>query len=254
MSPYLEIFFEKIWAWLIVPPLNWALSLSLEAQLELGGFVILGIFHRRIMEHYVLGKEAIGAWWAERRSLHEWYYYGSMKEPEFRRRMESLQRQADRQEQLAERLLEKDYRGFRGEILRRAAEQRLLKAEQLREDVLRLERLWTAIETERGGPGDKTGMRKKVLGLMRKLDSRYYAQEALAELSRIGAWFDWEVLAPAGLPESQREQLVQSLSRMAQAASIAEARSAYSAARRLLEQHNREWEWDRDAVSGTASN
>ncbi len=248
MSTYLALLFQEIWQWILAPPLHWAQSLSLEWQLELGGLLFAALFHRRIVEYSVISGQTAREWWAERRRLHEWYYYGSMNESEFLNRVDALRQDADHQERLAERLEEHGAQGFRGDILRGAAIRRQQQAERLREQARRLERLWKAIEKERSGPGNKIGMRKKVLGLTRDLVSGNRAEEALAELNRIAGWFDWEILAPAGMSPPERELLVHWLTRMARAESVKEAWEAYDRAHRLLEQNNAEWEWDLSAA------
>jgi hypothetical protein len=244
MSAYLLLLLTEIWDWVFGPPLHWALSLSLEWKLELAGLLIVGLFCRSIIEHYVIGGEVVGEWWKERGRINEWYYYGGMDEREFRAHPASMRRAADKQDRLAERLEDRAGQGFRGRILRQAAIRRQTQAQHFRDEADRVERLWQAIEKERGGPGDKAGMRKKVLGLMQKLDGRFHADKALAELNRIGNWFDWGTLAPADMPRPQRERLVQLLRLMAGTTSLGEARNAYSGALRMLQQNNWEWEWE----------
>lgn len=244
MSAYLLIISEKIWQWILAPPYYWALSLPLEWQIELGCSLFVVIFHRRIIEQYVIGRENVADWWAERRYLHEWHYYGSMQEADFRRCVESLRRRAENEDRLAERFEELGHRGLNASILREAALRRQARAQQYRDEAARLERLWTAIEKERTGPGNKSRMRRKVLDLMHQLDDPFAATQALVELNRLGNWFDWESLAPDAMGASQRTRLVRLLRLMAGTTSVGEAQNAYHSARRLLEEGSWEWQWE----------
>jgi hypothetical protein len=244
MSAYLLILAEKIWHWILAPPYHWALSLPTEWQIELGGALFVLIFHRRIIEQSVIGREAVADWSAERKYQHEWYHYGGMPEADFHRHVDSLQRRADNEDRLAERLEERGYRGFAASILRQGAVRRRARAEQYRDEAARLTRLRAAVEKETNGPGNKRRMRKKVLDLMHRLDDPLAATNVLAELNRLGNWFDWESLAPDEMPSWQRTRLVQLLRLMAGTTSIGEAVSAYHKARQLLQEGSWEWQWE----------
>jgi hypothetical protein len=243
MSTYLLALVTTIWDWVVAPPLNWLLSISLEWQIELGMLVIFTVFCGSIIEHYFVGWELGGEWWKERKRVREWYYYGSMEPREFRPLVGSIRRKADKEVRLAERLEGRGGGGLKSQVLHRAAWRRRMRAQALHDKADRLEQLWQAIEKERGSPGDSAATRPKVLGLMRRLDSidEHAAKGALAELKRIGNWFDWECLVPEPMPPPQRDRLVKLLKLMAGTASLNEARNAYRNAFSMLKQNN----WDR---------
>jgi hypothetical protein len=93
---------------------------------------------------------------------------------------------------------------------------------------------------------DRPNMRDKVLSLMRKLESgsELAAVNALSELNRIRARFDWESLAPVGISEAHRQRLVNVLTLMAGTTSLGEARNALRSARLILEQNHCDWQWE----------
>jgi hypothetical protein len=246
MSTYLLELLLAIWRSVIEPPLNWLLSLSLEWQIELGALLVFVIFCIPIIENYFIGREMSGEWWKERKRRREWYYYGSMEPSDFRAHLNALRREADKQTRLSERLTSRGGRGFQGQVLLRAAYRRQARAASLRAEARRLEHLWNTIEKERGSPGDSTAARAKVLDLMRRLDSANdrAAETALAELRRVGNWFDWETLAPREMAPPQRERLIKLLRLMAGTASLDEARNAYGNALRMLQQSNWDWQWE----------
>jgi hypothetical protein len=224
-------------------PLNWLLALSLEWKIELATLLVLAFFYVPITENLVVRRELSGEWWTERKRLREWYYYGGMEPAEFRAHVTSIRKEADKQVRLAERLEGRGSGGFQRQVLRKAAWRRQMRAQALHDEADRLERLWKAIEKERDSPGDSVAMRGRVLGLMRRLESHddRAADGALAELKRIGNWFNWETLAPKEMSQQQRERLVKLLRLMAGTASVDEARSAYRNALHMLDQNN----WDR---------
>ena len=246
MSTYIAALAAAIWDWVIAPPLNWLLSLSLEWRIELGALLVCAFFCIPIIENLAIGRERFGEWWTERKRRREWYYYADMQPGDFRALLSAIRREAEKQIRLAERLEGRSSRGFLGEILRLAAWRRQKRAEALQAEADRLERLWKAIEKERGSQGDSAAMRTKVLGLMRRLDSLddRAANGALGELKRIGNWFDWEGLAPKEMAPPQRERLVKLLRLMAGTASLDEARNAYHSALRMLEQSNWDRQWE----------
>lgn len=245
MSTYLLMLGQAVWDWVLAPPLHWALGLPLEWKLELGALLFCAMFWRLIIEHYVISIEELRAWWAEKGRIGEWYAYARMPERNFRELLNAMRRRADRLDQLADRFDDRSHAGLVGRVLWNAAGHRRAQAEAQRNEAERLERLWQAIEKERGGPGDKAGMRKKVLRLMRRLDAadRRAAQNALDELNRIGAWFDWDSLAPSEMTAAQRSRLVQLLRLMAGTNSLGEARNAYTSALKALQDIDLEWEW-----------
>jgi hypothetical protein len=246
MSTYIVAFAVAIWDWVIAPPINWLLSLSLEWRIELGALLVCTFFCIPIIENLAIGRERAGEWWSERKRRREWYYYARMEAGDFRALVSSIRRLAERQVRLAERLEGRSSRGFLGEILRLAAWRRQKRAEALHAEADRLERLWKAIEKERGSQGDSAATRAKVLGLMRRLDSLddRAANGALGELKRIGNWFDWEGLAPKEMAPPQRERLVKLLRLMAGTTSLDEARNAYHTAFRMLQERNWDRQWE----------
>jgi hypothetical protein len=246
MSTYVVAFAVAIWDFVIAPPINWLLSLSLEWRIELGALLVCTFFCIPIIENLAIGRERSGEWWTERKRRREWYYYADMELSDFRALLGSMRRLAERQVRLAERLEGRGSRGFLGEILRLAAGRRQKRAEALDAEADRLERLWKAIEKERGSQGDSVATRAKVLGLMRRLDSLddRAANGALGELKRIGNWFDWEGLAPKEMAPPQRERLVKLLRLMAGTTSLDEARNAYQTALRMLQERNWDRQWE----------
>jgi|HubBroStandDraft_3_1064219.scaffolds.fasta_scaffold00850_3 hypothetical protein len=246
MSTYLVGLLMAARDWLLAPPLHWLLSLSLEWQLELAIFAIATVFFFPIAENLFIGRELGGEWWAERRRVREWYYYGSMEAREFRRVVNALRREADKQDRLAERLEGRGGGAFQSQILQRAASRRHDRAQALDDEADRLEALWQAIEKERENPSDSGAARAEVLALMRRLDSYNDrdAQRALAELRRFGNRFAWDSLAPKEFTAPQRERLVKLLRLMAGTSSLDEARNAYRNALRLMEQDGCDWQWE----------
>jgi len=246
MSTYIAALAVAIWDWVIAPPIYWWLSLSVEWRIELGALLVCVFFCIPIIENLAIGRERSGEWWTERKRRREWYYYGSMVPGDFRAFLSLLRREAEEQIRLAERLEGRSSRGFLGEILRLAAGRRQKRAEALDAEADRLERLWKAIEKERGSQGDSAAMRAKVLGLMRRLDSLddRAANGALGELKRIGNCFDWEGLAPKEMAPPQRERLVKLLRLMAGTSSLDEARNAYHTALRMLQERSWDRQWE----------
>jgi hypothetical protein len=239
------MFFQAFWEWVLAPPLRWVLALSAEWQLELCILLVVVFLWRPIIEHSFITVDEVRSWRKEKQRIREWYYYASMKERDLRADVSAIRRQADQQDLLARRLDQHSRAGLTGEVLRKAAMQRRAAAEALRNEAGRLERLWHAIEKERGGPGDKAGMRAKVLRLMRQLEStdQRAASNALAELNRIGSGFDWDSLVPSEMTPAQRRRLVQLLRLMAGTNSLGEALNAYASALQMLQDIDQEWEW-----------
>jgi hypothetical protein len=242
MSTYLLALLVTIWEWVFAPPINWLLSLSLEWQIELAILLIAVLFCGSLIERYVIGGELFREWWAEKKQVREWYRIGSMEPRDFWALTAAIRKEADRGDHLADRLASRAGAGFRGHVLHNAAWRRQQRAQAHRAEADRLERLWDAIEKERG-PGDSAATRVKVLGLMQRLNflDERAAIRALDELKRIGNWFDWESLAPKEMGEPQRERLGKLLRQMAGTTNLDEARNAYRTALRMLEQNN----WDR---------
>lgn len=246
MSTYILYLLQGVWDWILAPPLHWAVSLSLEWKLELGVVLFVGAFWAFVIEYWFIGREQFSAWWAERLRIREWYYYARKREREVRAILASLRRRADKQEELAERLQTRSDGCFTGPLMWRASARRRRRAQALRDQADRLERLWSAIEQERGGPGGKAGMQARILRLMSRLGSGddSAAANALAELNRVSGWFDWETLAPTEMTDAQRTRLVQLLQTMADSTRVGEARNAYDRALRMLKQENLEWQWE----------
>jgi hypothetical protein len=286
MSPYLIGFAQLVWAWILWPPLRWAISLPLEWQVELSILALLGAFHRPLIEYWFVGRDAVRDWWEEREWKLEWYEFGKMSYPDFREIMERIREQAEKEDERASFLERRAGRGFVGSILRKAAGRREDRADWLREEAKRLGRLWDRIQSERRTEDlrrqsedaerrqreeeerrqreeqerrqeeeaerrrktkdDRSPMRDKVLSLMRKLESgsELAAVNALSELNRIRAKFDWESLAPVGISAAQRQRLVNVLTLMAGTTSLGEARNALRSARLILEQNHCDWQWE----------
>jgi hypothetical protein len=246
MSTYLFALFVTIWDWVLAPPLNWLLSLSLEWQIELGALVVFVFFCVPIIEYTFIGRDLSGEWWTERRRRSEWYFIGSMEPREFRGYVASIRRKADKKVRLAERLESRVGNGFKSYVLRQAAWRRQLQAQALQDEADRLEQLWKAIEKQREQAGDGAMGPSKVLRLMRRLDSvdDRVAHGAFAELRRIGNSFNWESLAPRDMAPQHRERLVKYLRLMAGTPSLDEGRNAYHSALRMLEENgwSRQWE------------
>lgn len=244
MSPYLIALWQFIWEWLLAPPLHWALSLSREWQWELGGLLMALVFRRLIVEYSVISVELFREWRAERASASEWYYYGEMEDAEFEALLESLRERAARAEEMAERLQFRAGRLNLG-IMRDAARRREQKAAKLNSEVDRLKLLRERIELERASDDGSWISREAVLSFMRSLDSSSagIAMQAMTNLNRIWASFDWEQLAPHGAPESERRRIVTLLRMMASTSSIAEAQNALRRALQILKQSHNEWQW-----------
>jgi hypothetical protein len=246
MSKYLFLLLQQIWDWVLVPPLHWALALSGEWQIELALALLIIVFHRPILVAFVIGREHAAEWWAERQRVQEWYAVAGMNEGDFRAFVASLRQRADKDERLAERLEYRTEGRFGGTVLRRAAARRQERAETLRDEADRLERLWQAIEKERANPSEGAATRAKVLRLMRRVGGRdeRTATNALAELNRISGSFAWISLTPKTMPAEQKTRVVQLLRLMSGTTSLGEARNAYESAFRMLEENGWQRLWE----------
>jgi hypothetical protein len=286
MSTYLTGFAELIWAWILAPPLHWAMSLPLEWQIELSGLALLCALHRPVIEYWFVARDAVRDWWEEKKWDREWYHYGKLSHPEFCEVIDRIRALAEKEDERASYLERGAGRGFIGSILRKAASRREDRAAWLRGEADRLKRLWDRVQRERRAEDvrrrseeaerrqreqedrqqreeeerreqeegerrrktkeDRPNMRDKVLSLMRKLESgsELAAVNALSELNRIRARFDWESLAPVGISEAQRQRLVNVLTLMACTTSLGEARNALRSARLILEQNHCDWQWE----------
>jgi hypothetical protein len=132
---------------------------------------------------------------------------------------------------------------FYAALLRRRAQQYLDAAYAMHDEVVRLEQLWSEIETERREK-QKNASAEKIRGLVNQLDSAIeaVASRALAELNRLRASIDFGKLAPAELPEFARLQVINILRLMAGTNNLHEARNALAQLRRILKAHNVAWE------------
>jgi hypothetical protein len=246
MSPYLQLFFEKVWAWLVAPPLNWALSLSMEWRLEVIAAVLLVAFRYRLFEYFVIGHERADELWRERQRVREWYRYARMSGAKFQAVLKALDRKADTQDRLADRLEDRAGGPYSTGILAEAASRRRRRAEALRSEIRRLRELWREIENQRSECERKPPRSGLVLSLMKQLDSvdEQEAANALAMLNRCRAWFDLESLAPAEMPVAECRRLTQLLMLMAGTSSLGEARNAYHSALKIMRKHDLEWLWE----------
>jgi hypothetical protein len=206
-----------------------------------------GDFHEimnRLRE--LAGKEDERASYLERRAG-SGFIGGILRKAAARRedRAEWLRDEAKRLRRLWDRIQSER----RAEDLRRQqqeAERRQREEEERREQEEQERRQREEAERRRKTKDDRSSMRDKVLSLMRKLESgsEVAAVNALSELNRIRARFDWESLAPVGISQAQRQRLVNVLTLMAGTTSLGEARNALQSARRILEQNHCDWQWE----------
>lgn len=242
MSPYLIAFLGKVWDWLIAPPANWTLSLSTEWKIELAAVALILSFRRTVIELGVIGRELMAEAWAEHQRAREWNHYGSMEEADFDNVLARLNDQADREEELSDRLMARARSSGFQQTLRAAAERRRGKASHCRSEVRRLRELWAAVETARQEE-ERRRERENIIDLMRQLtwiDERA-GHAALNELRRFSNSFDWESLLPEKMLRFEKERIVRCLRIMAGTSLLGEARNAYETAERLL----REAGWER---------
>jgi hypothetical protein len=132
-------------------------------------------------------------------------------------------------------------------MLKKSAKTHVAKAKKFSKEQDRLENLWlfTARRREEKRENERRARaRRQVLGLMHLLHASYeaYAQDALAELNKIRASFDWDLLIPQSMPVTDRIRMHRLLQVMAGTSQLGEARNALVFVRHILEDHNFTWE------------
>ena len=202
------------------------------------------IFYRKIIVNSVMAQYFISDWVADTSYVREWNHYARMNAAEFRGAIEALEAKSKNEEEFADRLETRARRGVRipggAHSLYQEAQRRRVKSAKLFEEIERLKELRAEIEKQRAAQG---GGAKRVVGLMNRLTSRdpAEAEDALAELNRLGMGFDWDRLIPANLPDQARQMALKTLRLMASTSNLNEAQTAYGRVLKLLENHGMTW-------------
>jgi hypothetical protein len=149
MSPYLVGFTELVWAWVLAPPLHWAISLRLEWQIELSVLALLCAFHRPLIEYFFVGRDVIGDWREDRKWKRDWNHFGKMSHREFLEVRSRIRELARKEDERAFHLRLRARRGFVGSVLQKAASRRADRAKWLRDEADRIKSLWDRLEAER---------------------------------------------------------------------------------------------------------
>jgi hypothetical protein len=238
MGGYVLYVIGLTWTWVIAPPVHWALTLSLELQLEFVTLLLIVTFYRPLLVAFVVGRERFCTWREEQQLLREWNFYASMTESAFRTRIDSLRRQADDHDNLAERLERRAEGKYRSGVTRTAATRHQMQAEAIRVEMERIENLWRQIEVARKKEEAEPPVRDKILRLMRRLAGldEGAAAKALSELNRISSTFEWIGLSAKAMPNEKKTRLVQLLRLMSSTTSVGEARNAYMCAFNMMKE------------------
>jgi hypothetical protein len=204
-------------------------------------------FHEAMARiHALAGKEDDRASYLERRAG-TGFISSVLRKAAARReeRADWLREEANRLKSLWDRI-QSERRAEDVKRQRREDERRQREGDKRRQREEEERRQQEEAERRRKTRNDGSNMRDKVLSLMRKLESgsEVAAVNALSELNRIRAQFDWESLAPVGISQAQRQRLVSVLTLMAGTTSLGEARNALRSARVVLEQNHCDWQWE----------